>query len=181
MVAGLNFLGLSAIINAKYRNAKVIAFGQDEYHMDIARKLGADYILNAEDPDWLNKIREITGYRQGVDYCYECSGVSDYQNKCMEAVRRYGGVYFMGFLVGSKEKLPIHITEQITNNHIFLTGGHDVSFRVREGLVNMLLEKRVQDKIDILVTHEFPMSHAQEAFEVALSKKCGKIFLCPWE
>jgi hypothetical protein len=32
-----------------------------------------------------------------------------------------------------------------------------------------------------MVTHVFPMSKAGEAFDVQVSKKCGKIFLRPQE
>jgi threonine dehydrogenase-like Zn-dependent dehydrogenase len=181
MVAGIGFIGFGAIINAKYRGAKVIALGRNDYRMDLAQKLGADIILNPEDPEWLAQLHEITGHLKGVDACVECSGYPFYQYKCLEAVRRYGKVFHLGFIPGSNERLPIHVLDQIINRHIWITGGHDVRFKDREGLLRMLLEPSVQAKIDLMVTHEFPMSRAREAFEAALSKKCGKIYLLPWE
>jgi hypothetical protein len=41
------------------------------------------------------------------------------------------------------------------------------------------LNKDVQRGIDVMVTHEFPMSRAGEAFDVQVSKQCGKIYLYP--
>jgi len=35
----------------------------------------------------------------------------------------------------------------------------------------------VQRMIDVMVTHEFPMSQAGAAFDVQVSKQCGKIYL----
>ena len=52
-------------------------------------------------------------------------------------------------------------------------------FRDRDGLLQMLCDPRVQSWIDIIVTHTFPMSRAADAFETALSKNCGKIYLLP--
>ena len=67
------------------------------------------------------------------------------------------------------------------NKHATWTGGHDVDLRDRDRLLGMLLDESVQEKIDLMVTHEFPMSRAAEAFEVALTKRCGKIYLYPHE
>jgi hypothetical protein len=45
----------------------------------------------------------------------------------------------------------------------------------------MLCDPTVQKNIHAMVTHTFPMSKAGEAFDVQVSKKCGKIFLKPQE
>jgi hypothetical protein len=47
----------------------------------------------------------------------------------------------------------------------------------RERLVRALLDKDLQRMIDVMVTHEFPMSRAGEAFDIQVSKQCGKIYL----
>ena len=73
------------------------------------------------------------------------------------------------------------VSEEILDKHATWTGGHDVNVSDRDRLLSMLLDDAVQKKIDMMVTHEFPMSRAAEAFEVALTKKCGKIYLYPHE
>ena len=65
------------------------------------------------------------------------------------------------------------------DRHIAWTGGHDVRFRDRDGLLRMLANPAVQRNVDTIVTHDLPMSHAAEAFEISLSKNCGKIYLRP--
>ena len=40
-------------------------------------------------------------------------------------------------------------------------------------------QMQVQKNIDAMVTHVFPMSKAGEAFDVQVSKQCGKIYLYP--
>ena len=181
LVAGIGFIGFGAIINAKYRGATVIALGRNEDRMKQTKAMGADYILNPEDPDWLDKLYDITGYKKGVDYAAECSGYPYYQSKTIAAVRRYGGVFCLGHVPGSDHKLETHVLDEIMNRHVSVTGGHDVRWQDREGLLNMLQDKTVQKAVDKMVTHEFNMSEGKAAFEAALSKKAGKIYLYPWD
>ena len=71
--------------------------------------------------------------------------------------------------------------KEIHNRAIKLSGSHDVHVKHREGLVKMLCNPEVQAMADHLITHEYNMSQATEAFEGALSKKAGNIFFYPQE
>ena len=51
----------------------------------------------------------------------------------------------------------------------------------REGLLRMLGNPEVQAMAEHLITHEYNMSQGAEAFEAALSKQAGKIYLYPQE
>ena len=181
LVGGVGFMGLGAIINAKYRNAKVIALGRNEYRMGLCRQMGVEHILDPEDSQWHSKVLEITGFRHGVDSAYEGSGYPYYQRKCMKALGQYGRMYFAGYVPQSNEKLPIHVETELISKHVTLTGGHDMAARDRQAHIEMLRDKEVQRMIDISLTHRMGWSRAKEAFELALSKKCGKIDLLPWE
>ena len=181
VVAGVGFIGFGTIINAKYRGAKVIVLGRNEFRMEQAKRMGADHIVNPDDPDWLEQIHELTGYLKGADHVFECSGYPYYQKKALAAVRRFGNVWLYGFLVEDSEPLPIHLLNEIHNRGVHLSGNHDVHVKYREGLLRMLQDPDVQRWSDHMITHEYNMSQAAEAFEAALSKKAGKIFLYPQE
>jgi threonine dehydrogenase-like Zn-dependent dehydrogenase len=181
LVAGVGFMGLGAIINAAYRNAVPVALGRNPYRMELARRCGAEHVLNPEDPDWLSGLHEITGGRKGADVAFECSGAHMYIDACLKGLRRYGGLYQEGFVPGDAARYPIHVLNELMDRHIWWTGGHDVEIRHRDGLVRMLGDPKVQEHTDAMVTHTFPMSRAQEAFEVGVSKQCGKIYLLPQE
>jgi len=49
----------------------------------------------------------------------------------------------------------------------------------RPGIIRMLRNREVQQMWDQVVTHEFPMSQAEEAFKISASQQCGKILLYP--
>jgi threonine dehydrogenase-like Zn-dependent dehydrogenase len=97
----------------------------------------------------------------------------------MQATRLYGTVNFSGHTPGATlEFSPLHA---VTHPGHTLLGQHDVRMRDREGLVRCLMSPAVQNNVDAMVTHVFPMSNAGEAFDVQVSKQCGKIFLKPQE
>lgn len=179
IVAGIGFIGMGAVVNALYRGASVIVLGRNEYRMNLCRELGVDHIIDPDDADWLDQVHAITGDRRGVDAAFECSGAPYYLDKCFAGLRRYGRLYSMGFL--GSGGYEVSILNDVMDRHISWTGGHDVRFRDRDGLLRMLADTEVQRQIDVLTTHSFPMSEAQAAFEVGLSKDCGKIYLRPGE
>jgi threonine dehydrogenase-like Zn-dependent dehydrogenase len=181
LAGGIGFIGFGVIIGAKYLGANVIALGRTQFRMDLCRQMGADYIINPDDPDWLDQVHELTGDLKGCDSAFECSGYPYYQIRCLQAVRRYGTMYMLGHLIGEDAPLPIHLKDMIHNRAVTLTGSHDVRVKDREGLVQMLMDPGVQRNIDLMVTHEFNMSDGAAAFEAALSKKAGKIYLYPQE
>jgi L-iditol 2-dehydrogenase len=180
LVGGIGFIGLGAVINAAYRGATVIALGRNEFRMDLARKAGAAHVLDVTDPTWIDTVHELTGGRQGADAALEGSGASLYLDACFTGLRRYGGLFSLGFTPGG-EGYTINFLTSLMDRHIRWTGGHDVAVRDRDGLIRMLGDPAVQEAIDATVTHSYPMSRAAEAFETGLSKQCGKIYLRPGE
>jgi len=181
LVAGIGFMGLGAIITAAHRNATVVALGRNEYRMELSRRCGADHVLNPEDPGWLSKLHEISAPKKGADVAFECSGAPMYITAALAGLRRYGTLFQEGFSPGEEAGYTLNALNQLMDRHVSWMGGHDVRFRDRVGVLQMLRDPEVQERIDAMVTHTFPMSRAQEAFEVGVSKQCGKIYLLPQE
>lgn len=189
LVTGIGFLGLSHVINALYRNATPIVLVRNSYRAELCRRLGVQHILDPEDPTWLDQVRAISGGR-GVQCAAECSGAPFYQRKCIEACDIYGRVALAGFQGDPKFAADgaaaadgtvweLNVLNDILDKHLTLTGGHDVRATHRDGLVRMLHDPAVKRGVDVLVTHEFPMTQAAAALDVSASKQCGKIYLYP--
>ena len=175
LIGGVGFIGMGHAISALYRNATVIALIRNNYREKLLREIGVQHFVNPSDDDWLEQVKSLTYEGQGVDHAIDGSGVPYYQEKLMSATRLYGNVNFSGHTPGAKLSLsPLH---HILDPAHSLQGQHDVRAKDREGLVRALLNKDVQRMIDAMVTHEFPMSKAGEAFEAQVSKQCGKIYL----
>jgi threonine dehydrogenase-like Zn-dependent dehydrogenase len=175
LVGGVGFIAMGHIISALYRNAKVIALIRNPYRKGLLEKMGVKYFVNPSDDDWLEQVKALSFKGQGVDHAVDGSGVIYYQEKLMEALRMYGTMNFSGHTPGAKiDFSPLyHVLDPART----INGQHDVRAQDREGLVRALSDPIVQRGIDAMVTHEFPMSRAGEAFDVQVSKQCGKIYL----
>jgi hypothetical protein len=66
-----------------------------------------------------------------------------------------------------------------TVHAIKITGIIDSRRIDRPGIIRMLRNKEVQRMWDVVVTHEFPMSEAEEALKISATQRCGKILLYP--
>ncbi len=87
---GLNILQGAALVGAH----PIIAVDQAPAKMDIARQFGATHTLLAE-ADVEKKIRALTGDR-GADYVFEAIGLTQVQERAMQAVRPGGALVIVG-------------------------------------------------------------------------------------
>ena len=188
VVGGVGFIGLATIVNLKYRGAKVIAIGRDTKRMARAAELGADVIINSEDEDWLEQIQAHTIDGRGADFSFECSGYPYYQQKCLDSLRHYGTMIQLGYAAdqGTDLKWDLNTEYGVCWPKKTITASFDVDFRHRREILETLCDPWMQEKVDKLVTHTFPMSKAAEAFEMlndrnSVEEFVGKVHLIPGE
>ena len=174
LITGAGAVGLGAIVNAKFRGARVIVVESIEYRVERARELGADAVVDPDSDDALDQIRQLTGGR-GVDKALDCSGVVAAQRLCMDATRRKGQVAFVG---ECSAPLEVRVSPDMIRKGITLRGSWHYNLSLYPKIVQVLQESPVIDK---LVSHVMPMSQIQEALELSASHQCAKIILKPWE
>ena len=95
LITGLGPVGQGAIVNARHRNARVIGVEPAPWRAERGRKMGAEAILDPQDPDILDQIMDLTDGR-GVDCAVDCSGRVSSERLCIDATRRRGRVAFVG-------------------------------------------------------------------------------------
>ena len=188
VIGGVGFIGLATLVNLKYRGAKTICIGRDKKRMDAAKRLGADVLINSEDDDWLEQVKACTPDNRGADFAFECSGYPYYQQKCLDAIRHYGALVLLGYAAheGKELKWDLNTEFGVCWGHKTITAHFDVNFGHRRDLLETLKDPWIQEQVDQLVTHTFPMSRAAEAFELlnnrnATDEFVGKVHLIPGE
>ncbi len=179
LVGGVGFITMGHVVSALYRNCTVIALIRNKYREDILRKMGVEHFIDPNDEQWLEKVKALTYEGQGVDYAIDGSGHPFYQEKALQATRPYGKINFSGHI--PDQSFQLQNLKHIIDPANTIMGQHDVRMTDRESLVRLLCNPQAQKNIDAMVTHIFPMTKAGEAFDVQVSKQCGKIFLRPWE
>ncbi|MDR0357086.1 MAG: zinc-binding dehydrogenase [Clostridiales Family XIII bacterium] len=91
LLSGPGAIGLLCLQVVKLFGCRVVVTGtkKDEERLEIARELGADLTLYAEDSDTLRRVREFHG---GPATAFECSGAVPATEFCLETLPK-GGRY----------------------------------------------------------------------------------------
>ena len=158
---------------------KIFIVGKYDFNLDIAKKLGADYLLyaNKDDVDRVKFVKENTnGF--GADIVLEMAGSAQALDEGFKMLRKGGR--FSAFGIAAESPTLIDY-----NNGIVFKGAqvhgingrlmYDTWFRVR----NLLASQRLD--ISPVISHIFPLSEFDKAFVEMMTRprKSAKIVLFP--
>jgi threonine dehydrogenase-like Zn-dependent dehydrogenase len=172
LVAGLGPVGLGGVINATHLGARVIGLDVRPYRLALAKKLGAAETLDPTAEDALERIKELTG-GVGADKAIETSNAEASPPFLSKAVRRKGDIAFVSWAGEMK-------VCDIVGNGLHLHGAwHWNHFTQGREMLKVLRGNAA--KLDTFITHRFPMSEIQKAFELQCTGECGKVVMDPWK
>jgi L-iditol 2-dehydrogenase len=173
LVTGLGPVGLGAVINARWRGARVIGVESHPYRAALAARLGAEVVLDPADPGVLPRLRELTA-GVGVDKAIDCSGAPAAQRLAIDAVRRRGAVGF----VGEGGEVAVRVSDDLIRKGITLHGCWHYRLGDFPAIMRVIRDSRAA--LDALITHTFALGSVREAWELQLTGACGKVVLDPW-
>ncbi|MBI9009896.1 MAG: L-threonine 3-dehydrogenase [Tenericutes bacterium] len=177
VVLGCGPIGIMAVDVAKAYNAKkVIAIEINDFRRNLAKDLGADYIINPLTEDVYEKVMEYTN-GMGADVIGDFSGNKTAIETAFKYLKRGGGFAILGI---PDENIEIDITNDVVFKGVRIYGVtgrriYDTWYQVKDLLDNNKLH------LDKIITHTFPLSKINEAAEIMSNKNCGKIVLFPGE
>lgn len=175
LLTGMGPVGLGGVINAKYRGATVIAVESHPYRQHLARRLGADHVLDPGADGILDHIRDLTEGK-GVQKAIDCSGNPRAHRLCLDATRRLGQVAFVGECAGDT---VIRVSPDMIRKGLTLIGSWNYNLGDVHRLMQVIRDEAV--KLEAFITHRFPLEEVQKAWELQLTGYCGKVLLKPWE
>ncbi|MCC7353058.1 MAG: zinc-binding dehydrogenase [Anaerolineae bacterium] len=174
LITGAGPVGLGAIVNARFRGARVIVAESVPRRVARAQELGAAHVINPAEPEALNKIKELTDGR-GVDCAIDCAGNVQAERFCVDATRRKGKVAFVG---ECQDDLALRVSPDMIRKGLTLIGSWHYNLSHFPLVMKVIQESPL---IDRLISHIIPMSEIQRAFEISASRESAKIILKPWE
>jgi threonine dehydrogenase-like Zn-dependent dehydrogenase len=171
-------IGLCATLGAKLRGAAlIIAVDAVPERLDMARRFGANVLINYREQDPVAEIRRLTGGR-GVDVAIEALGKQETFENSLRAVRPGGTLSSLGVYSGKLVAPYEAIYAGLADQRIVTTlcpGGKE---RMRR-----LMEMIARDRVDLtpLLTHRFALDAIDEAFDVFSHQREGvmKVALTP--
>ncbi|MCJ7788797.1 MAG: alcohol dehydrogenase catalytic domain-containing protein [Candidatus Atribacteria bacterium] len=157
VILGPGPVGLMIHLFTKAMGAgNVIMVGRGD-RLKIASNLGADYIINYEKENVVERIKEITK-QIGADEIFECSGASISIINSIKAVRKGGKIVLIG--IPSKWQIDQVPIKDVIMNEIQVLGS-----RGNPNVVAKVIDLMARGKINVkpLITHTFPLERMHEA------------------
>ncbi len=165
-VLGAGMIGLGILQACKAAGAsKVIVSEPSAFRRKVARKLGADLVLNPLETDLFEKIADFTsGQMAGV--IFECSGSVAAFRQIPQVIGLFGKIMQVGIFEQNLELAPdlAKLMFQFRNITIRGCGGQ----RWDKALEHM---QAGSIKTGDLVTHVFPFEETKDAFDTQLNSE----------
>lgn len=163
-----------------YGAGKVIAAASTPEKRAIAETLGADATVDYRQPDWADRVKELTDGR-GVDLIMETAG-GDTVNRALDALAPFGRMVYLGQSSGQSAQIdPWRLT---TYNHSVI-GIYIAAYAAFPDLMaetmNELIGFLMSGKLSINIGKVMPLSQAAEAHRLLENGlTTGKVVLQPW-
>ncbi len=175
LILGCGFGALVFVQLAKLRGArKVILSGTRENRLEMGRRLGADFVVYVEAENLEERIAALTDDR-GPELVIEAAGVDTTVRQAVKLVCKGGRVILYGVHGHPIDGIPI---DDIVLKDLCVKGALK-----RTDLWKKMIELVSSGnlKLSALITHRFPLSEAQKAFETVDRKLGGviKVILVP--
>jgi len=182
LIQGPGQQGLSNTIACKQAGASLIIItgtNKDKKRLGVAKKLGADYAINVEEEDPLERINEITS-GEGVDVSLDCTAGAGTIPVLLgiEALKRKGGtLQIQGEDVPDFPNFPLG---KIGNKYITVKAARGHNFESCELALKQLNSDRFD--LNLITTHRFGLKETHDAINaVGGSGEVIHASLMPWK
>ena len=169
LVTGLGPVGLATLMLAKAMGAdKLIGVVVNDYRIELAKKLNlADYVFKPTDHT-VRDILDITGGK-GVERAIDCSASDAGRQICVRASKEWAKIA----LVGEGNTMTLNPSPDMMHSQKTIYGSWVTSTWRMMDLVDRLVRWNIHP--GDLITDEFPIDRADEAYALMASGRCGKV------
>ena len=172
LILGANSgVGIAAIQIAKMLHARVITTAGDEGKIEMARELGADFVINHYQQKISEEVRKITNF-EGVDVVIEHVGQATWEQS-VKSLKTGGTLVTCGATTGPKVDIDLRF---LFSRQISLLGSYMGTMSELYEVLGHVFAGRLKPVID----HIVPLKDVRIAHEyMEKSQMFGKIVLKP--
>jgi threonine dehydrogenase-like Zn-dependent dehydrogenase len=173
VILGPGPIGLLTLLSLKVAGVFVFIIGKavDKQRLKLAKKLGADVVLNADEVEPVTSVLKV--HREGVDAVFEATGVPATIQQGLNMVKKNGKVIAIGIHPSSANINMLDLVR--SSKHLIGAYSGPLSVWTRE---LALLARGVIDPKP-LVSHKLSLNEAEKGFEHCVKKTGIKIILTP--
>jgi L-iditol 2-dehydrogenase len=162
-VLGPGQMGLLAVqVLKRILRARIVVVGTREDRLALARRMGADEVVNLQEVEAVAAVRELTD--GGADFVYEAAGSALALDQAIAMARKGGAVVMLTV----HKQVQVNL-EPAVRGELHLVGAICYSYREYERALALLAEGKLD--VEPFLTHVFPLTQAPEAFEFVLSRR----------
>lgn len=177
MIFGDGPIALFAVGVARVSGASMIILaGMEPARLDIARKMGADQVINVLNTDAVKSVLDATD-GVGADVVLEMAGAKKAIEQAFRCVRKGGRVSAFGI---PSEPVELNWNDAIVFRGVTVYGINGrLMFETWLTVRNLLASKRLD--ISPVVTHKLPLEEFHKGFDLMITspKTSGKVVLFP--
>src|SRR5215212_2404123 len=182
LIQGPGQQGLSQVVACKQAGTSLIIVTgttRDAARLELAKKLGADHVVDVQTEDALERVMHITGGK-GVDVVLDCTAGAGTTPILLgiDALKRRAGTMVVQGELAAFPDFPI---KKLTEKAITIKSARGHSFRAVELAIAQLASKRFP--LHLLTTHEYGLKDADTAIR-AVGGEVGDgvihVSLLPW-
>lgn len=169
LVVGLGPVGLASLMLAKAMGAeKLIGVEMNDYRIELAESMGlVDHVVRPSDTA-VDEILALTGGK-GAERAVDCSGSDGGRQTAVRAARDWGKIVF----VGEGNTLSLNPSPDMMHSQKTVYGSWVTSTWKMMDLVDRLVRWGIHP--GDLITDDFPIGKAAEAYALMASGRCGKV------
>ncbi len=151
----------------------ITGLSRDGDRLSIAKSLGADYTIDVEAEDPVEKVRTLTG-GLGAATVFEVSGSPQALIQGLELLRKGGTLVAFGLYPG---KIFIDIVGKVVREMKVIRGVSGASRLAWSKIFPLMTSDRI--RVAPLITHRLPLERVEEGFRACQERSAMKVMLFP--
>lgn len=172
VIIGVGIMGAFHIQLAKMRGARVIACEVDEARLQIAKKMGADILINPKEINTVQRVKELTGDR-GADVVFCTAALYQLASESIQMAGKTGRVImYSSFHPDNPIELNVNKVHSAEMN---ITGAVNSNTRDFLAATKLLSYKMIDPSL--LVSDVIPFENIEYAFERAVDPKTYRVIV----
>jgi len=171
LITGAGPIGIMAAAIVKHAGARfIVVTDVNDYRLELAKQMGATVALNVK-TGRLTDVQQELGMKEGFDVGLEMSGNPQALRDMIDNMCHGGKIAMLGI---PSEPIPID-WNKVVFNMLTIKGIYGREMYETWYKMSVMLESGLD--IRPVITHRFPFSQFETAFQVALSGQSGKVIL----
>jgi 2-desacetyl-2-hydroxyethyl bacteriochlorophyllide A dehydrogenase len=170
-VFGQGPVGLSATQLAKAMGARVYAVDVGKERRQLAKRFGADHVIDPEADNPVAALRELT-HGRGVDKALDCSGNPQARAAAVRSTCTWGTACF----VGEGDTVTLDVSQDLIRKQLTVIASWTFSAVGQAECARFVAERGIA--VDHLFSHRWKLEQAAEAYKLFDTQTTGKgVFL----